>query len=202
MPTDSRPVIPNEKVLATHFEQCRPKLRAMIASRLDPRARGRRDADDLLHEVFLKARGALDRYAQSGMTPYAWFYRLAMDLIRDDHDFQHAECRNVCKERALPDGSTAGLVPQLAGSGTSPSQRAAKEELQALMHARLHAVLPQLDPDDREILLKHNFDGLTLAELAQVLAIPPATARQRYARARLKLRDHWIRLYGEPEAQS
>ena len=155
MPTDSPPPIADEKALAVHFEQCAPKLRAMIASRLDPRARGRRDAGDLLQEVYLRACGRLDDYAQSGMTPYAWLYRLSMDSIFDDHDFQHRQCRDVSKEQAFPEESSAGLVLQPAGPGSTPSQHVAKEELRALLHERLNAALAQLEPNEREIGRAH-----------------------------------------------
>jgi RNA polymerase sigma factor (sigma-70 family) len=202
MPADSRPEISSEKALSRHFEQCAPKLRAMIASRLDPRAGGRRDANDLLQEVYLKARDRLDAYARSGMTPYAWLYQIALDLIFDDHDFQHRRCRDVGKEQPFPEESSAGLIPQPAVPGSTPSQHAAREELRRLFHERLTAVLARLDQDDQELIWKHAVDGLTLAEIAQLSGIEPAATRQRYARARLRLRTIWIHLYGEPESRS
>src|SRR5207248_2005075 len=109
-PPVSRPVIPDEKALADQLERLGPKLRAMIDSRLDPRARGRRGADDVLQEVYLRARGRLADYARSGMTPYAWLYQLVLDWMYDDHDYQHRRCRDVGREQALPEDSTAELV--------------------------------------------------------------------------------------------
>jgi RNA polymerase sigma factor (sigma-70 family) len=202
VPADIRPEIPDESALALQFEQHAPKLRAMIASRLDPKARARRDASDLLQGVYLKARDRLDDYARSGMTPYAWLYQMALDSIFDDHDYQHRRCRDVGKERAFPEESSACLVPQPVGTDSTPSQHVATEELRKLMHERLNAVLARLDAEDQELIWKHTVDGLTLAEIAQIARIEPATARQRYARARLKLRDTWIELYGEPESRS
>lgn len=54
--------------------------------------------------------------------------------------------------------------------------------------ARVRAALARLSPADQEILRLDAWDGLTGEQVAHVLQISPAAARQRLARARGRLR--------------
>lgn len=52
-------------------------------------------------------------------------------------------------------------------------------------------VLGRLTPEHRAILVLRDLDGLSEREAGTMLAIPPATARSRLARARLAFRKAW-----------
>ena len=56
-----------------------------------------------------------------------------------------------------------------------------------LDHVR--ALIGDLDPVDREIIGLHYWEGFTLAEVARILGMRPATVRSRHARARASMRD-------------
>src|SRR4051794_14099268 len=71
--------------LTNLFEESKARLRAMLQRRLDPALSARVDADDLLHETLLLARRRWHRFAASGMSAYAWLYRLALDCLIEAH---------------------------------------------------------------------------------------------------------------------
>ena len=55
--------------------------------------------------------------------------------------------------------------------------------------ADLRRALARLTPGDREVLLLVTWEGLTPAETAIALGIPPGTARSRLHRARALMRE-------------
>jgi RNA polymerase sigma-70 factor, ECF subfamily len=74
--------------------------------------------------------------------------------------------------------------PQLMGRFTSPSEVAARAELQL----RVQEALNCLEPLDRELLALRHHDQLTNAEAAQVLEISEAAAGSRFVRALKRLK--------------
>ncbi len=112
------------------------------------------------------------------------------------------------RERSIPADHTEarmwmfGVARRvLSGHWRSRSRRSAlSERLGATLDTVVHddsdldedgvraaiATLPELD---REIVQLVYWDGFTLAEVAHVLSMRPATVRSRMARARAKLRD-------------
>ena len=57
-----------------------------------------------------------------------------------------------------------------------------------------------LKPEDRESLCMRFYDQLSTEEMAGVLNLSEATARQRYSRARLRFRETWRKLFGDEGA--
>ncbi len=190
-----------QATLGKWYQEYGPKLLAMLRQRLDPRAAGRRGADDVLNDAFVRAEKRWDDFARSGMTPYAWLYRLALDCVFDDHDRQHARGRDVLRERALPDHSSEQMVLGLFSTGGSPSQAAVRDERLQRLRVRMAETLQLLSPGDRDLLCMRHYDDLDLKEIAQVLGIKEGTARVRYARVRSRLLQLWVERYGEEDLQ-
>lgn len=183
--------------LAQTFEEHRPRLRAMVAWRSNPALAGRRDPDDILHQAYLKAQQRWDDFKASGLTAYAWLYRLVLDELHDDYDYQTRRRRSPRAEVAWPDRSSQQLVLGLVGHLPSPSDELARREFLERLQQRVRQTLDLLDGDSREVLYMHFFDQLNQKEIAEVLGIGHGAARQRYTRARLRFRDLWKRLFAE-----
>src|SRR5262249_51526097 len=96
---------------------------------------------------------------------------------------------------AMPEASSAALAAQLVGHHTTPSQAAARAELQL----RLQDALNAMAAVDREVLTLRHFEQLTNAETARVLGLRESAASRRYARALLRLKDLLTRLGDGPE---
>ena len=85
---------------------------------------------------------------------------------------------------ARPQTSSVALAARLLGRLTSPSQAAARVELQV----RVQDALNSLDPLDREVLSLRHFEQLTNTETARILGLSEAAASNRYVRALKRLR--------------
>ena len=107
-----------------------------------------------------------------------------------------SERRAVQREAPLPDESSIQLAQLALAAGPTPSQQLVQQELVC----RVRQALADLPETDREILLMRNFEGLSNQEVAQVLALDPATASKRYGRALLRLRK--VLLDGEVQEPS
>ncbi len=171
--------------LAKMFEEHRSRLLAMLQSRIDPAMRARLDAEDVLHETFLLAQRRWHRFASSEMSPYPWFYGLAIDSLIEAWRRQNCDRRDPRREIRWPDRSSAQQAHNLIDSATTPSEAFAREE----MCRRVQQVLDTLKPNDREVLWMRHFDQLSFADLAMLLKIPENTAIKRYVRAVRRLKD-------------
>ena len=92
--------------------------------------------------------------------------------------------RDVHLGGARPQTSSVALAARLLGRLTSPSQAAARVELQV----RVQDALSSLDPLDREVLSLRHFEQLTNTETARILGLSEAAASNRYVRALKRLR--------------
>lgn len=177
--------------LTRMFEEHRPRLLGMLQGRIDPALRARVSADQVLQEAFFLARRRWERFATSGMAPYAWLYRISRDTLFEVSRREARDCRDPHREVPWPERSADQQVLGLIASATSPSEAFAREELLQ----RVRAVLAQLKPIHREVLRMRHFEHLSIAEIAMVLKIPVNTAVKRYARALQRLRDLLPDLY-------
>ncbi len=177
--------------LSKMLEEHRSRLLIMLQSRIDPAMGARVTAEDVLSETFFLARRRWHRFASSGMTPYSWLYRLAMDSLIEVWRRQNCDGRNPRHEISWPDRSSAEQVLKLIDSGTTPSEAFAREELRQ----RVQQVLSQLKPIDREVLWMRHFDQLSFRDLAMLLNIPENTAMKRYVRALQRLKNLLPDLY-------
>ena len=177
--------------LTKMFEEHRSRLLVMLQSRIDPAMGARVTAEDVLQEAFFLARRRWHRFAASGMTPYSWLYRLAMDSLIEVWRRENRDGRDPRREIPWPDRSSAQQALKLIDSGTTPSEAYAREEL----CQRVQEILSQIKPTDREVLWMRHFDQLSFADLAMLLKIPENTAIKRYARALRRLKDLLPDLY-------
>jgi RNA polymerase sigma-70 factor, ECF subfamily len=177
------------------FEASSDRLLAFLRWRSTPGLAARRDPEDILQNAYLQAQKRWDEYGRSGMAFYPWFCRLVLNCLFDDHDYQSQRQRDYRAEQAWPDRSSVQLALGLENPGTTPSEAAGRREL----HAQIDEVLGLLPPDHQEILVLIHFAELTREAAAQILGIAGNTARQRYARARVRFREVWKERFGDEE---
>jgi RNA polymerase sigma-70 factor, ECF subfamily len=179
---DSRAV---ETLLAAH----RDRLRRMVAARLDSRVLARVDPSDVVQETMAEAAAALPRYLRDRPIPFlAWLRQFAWQRLVKLHRYHiHAQRRSVTREEdfspELPDESLLALTRRLAANGTSPSQAMIRDE----SRRKVRDALAELTSSDREILLMHIIEQMTMAEVAGVLGITEGAAKVRHLRALRRL---------------
>ena len=169
----------------------RPRLRRMIALRMNPLLRGRLDPSDVIQEAFLDATAGLAQYAERAEMPlFLWLRWLAGMRLTTLHR-KHLGCqvrdaaREISVDRAMPGASSAALAAQLVGGQTSASEVAMRSERKT----RIQEVLEAMDPLDREVLVLRHFEELSNLETAQALGLQEAAASKRYIRALRRLKE-------------
>jgi RNA polymerase sigma-70 factor (ECF subfamily) len=132
--------------------------------------RARRDAEDLLHDVFLEAwRNAGDYDPARGSVKNWLLLRMrsrCLDRVRS-HAFSRAEALQADAARY---GSDEKFDRRIDG-------------------ARARSLLDTLPEGQREVLELGYLQGLSLSEIANVLGIPVGTVKSRVSAAMLKLRE-------------
>jgi RNA polymerase sigma-70 factor, ECF subfamily len=169
------------QLLARH----RPRLKRLVALRLDRRLVGRLDPSDVVQEVLAEADRKLPDYLAKRPLPfYPWLRGLAWDellRLRDQH--VRAGKRSVLREEgpvgALPDESVLELAQRLVDPGTGPSQKVLREE----MCVRVRRALGQLGERDREVLVLRFLEQLSVREAAAVLGASEGAVKTRQVRA-------------------
>jgi len=173
------------------LDRFQPRLRRMVALRLDPRLTGRIDPSDVLQEAYIDAGKALPGYVTDPKYPFfLWLRLLTGRRLNKLHRFHLGQqTRDATRDVSLfhgatPEASSTAIAAQLIGRGSEPAEHAARVEFQDHVMAAVSA----LDPIDREVLALRHFEQLTTFEAAQVLGISPAAAGKRYVRALQRLR--------------
>ncbi|MCP2164540.1 RNA polymerase sigma-70 factor, ECF subfamily [Goodfellowiella coeruleoviolacea] len=142
----------------------------------------RAEAEDVAQEVFVTAWRRLGELADPGAVR-TWLFRIA-----------HRQCLGVIRKRrdrrteptdTLPD-STGTAVGTAGVDGSIDPQRAT--EAGAGVRA-LYRALRQLPPPQRAVWLLAEVDGLSYAEIAQVVGATEQAVRGRLSRARARLAE-------------
>jgi RNA polymerase sigma-70 factor (ECF subfamily) len=173
------------------FERHRARLQRMVELRMDARLQGRIDAADVLQDAYLEVARSLPEYIRSPEIPvFLWLRFITGRKLQALHRHHlgtglRDASRDISIFRgALPQASSQMLAAQLVGRFTSPSEAAARAEIQL----RVQEALNSLEPLDRELLALRHFEQLTNFEAAQVLEISPAAAGSRFVRALKRLK--------------
>lgn len=180
-----------DRVLAEQFTKHHPRLRRLVAFRMDPMAISRVDPDDVLQEAWLAARSRLDSYLEStAMSIYVWLRLIALQTIIDVHR-RHLGAkmrdafREVSIEQAQSSDTSQAIARQLLGAESSPSQALMRDEASR----RLEQVINNMESIDREVLALRHFEELSNNEVAEVLGIQVKAASIRYIRALKRLKE-------------
>lgn len=139
------------------------------------------DAEDATERTFMAALRGLDRFEDRGSTFRAWLFRIARNTVANAHRSRRRRRTEPLPdsfERPAPNADPAGLV-------------ALADELHAVRHA-----IAEMPDDRRQVIVLRFVDGLSTAEVAEVLDRSPGAVRVLLHRA---LRDLAARLARSPE---
>lgn len=134
------------------------------------------DVEDIAQETFIKAYRALPRFRGESAF-YTWLYRIAVNTAKNHLSARHQRVQTV--ELDAEEGDGVDLPAALKQEDT-PEDALRSDELKAAIDDAL-AALPE---DLRSALTLREFNGLSYAQIADVLACPVGTVRSRIFRAR------------------
>ena len=127
--------------------------------------RDRADAEDLLQEVFVRVWDRADAYDKALGTPAAWLVRIARNRAIDR-----------VRARAVRPAEGGSVLPiDYPSGGPSPERAAGAAETGRAIAGALAA----LPPEQRELIERAFFDGLTHTELAARTGLPLGTVKTR-----------------------
>jgi RNA polymerase sigma-70 factor (ECF subfamily) len=163
----------DSSALATLYDRFAPSMLA-VGERILGSAR---EAEDLVHDVFLEAWLRARYYDPARGTVRTWLMmRLRSRALDRRRSAQRA--RSVDLDELRHEGKPSDSPP---GSGVDAR--------------RLHTLLADLAPDQRTVLELSYFEGHSCSEIATALGVPLGTVKSRMARAIAQLRTS---LHTEP----
>jgi RNA polymerase sigma-70 factor (ECF subfamily) len=167
------------------LDRHRPDLLRFVELRRDPKMRARVDASDVVQETQLEVYRRLGDFLDRRPMPFhVWLRKTAYErLLMARRQHVKAAQRAVGRERPLPDRSSLLFARRIIARGSTPSQRLGRRELAR----RLHRLLAEMPETDREILVMRNLEERSYQEIACILGVEAAAARQRHGRALIRL---------------
>ena len=168
--------MPSVTTRSAEFEQLALPLFPSLYNHAHWLTHNQAEAEDLVQETFSKALRAFDSF-QSGTNFKAWIFRILRNTFLTTRT-GIAASRTVF----LEDDST---TIDVAGTGPTPEDILIRLDNQAVLHAALEQLPPQL----REILLLCDVEEIKYKDLALILDVPIGTVMSRISRARRVLRQ-------------
>lgn len=138
------------------------------------------DAEDILQETLLAAARSIGDF-RGGASLSTWLYTIARSFcIKKRRKSKYAPDREHSLEAEVePEGEA------LAHPGQSPDELAHARHLRAALDRALEA----LEPEQREVLLLRDFEGLKASEVSQIVGISVPAVKSRLHRARAKVAE-------------
>lgn len=153
------------------FLRYQHKIHALVGRYLRPD-----EVEDVAQEAFIKAFRALPRFRGESAF-YTWLYRIAINTAKN-----HLASRSRRPQQVELDADAAATseTAEALKDEEDPEGALRGDELKAAVVRALEA-LPE---DLRSALTLREFDGLSYAEIAAIMACPVGTVRSRIFRAR------------------
>lgn len=137
------------------------------------------DARDAAQDTFLKAYRSLRRFR--GESRFAtWLYRIAVNTGLSVRRSRKARPRLVSLSSA---GSVESAFDPPAATGEASEMASMSEQAQMAQEALL-----RLEEEQRQIIVLHDVNGCSYAEIAEILGCASGTVKSRLHRARMRLR--------------
>jgi RNA polymerase sigma-70 factor (ECF subfamily) len=138
------------------------------------------EADDVSQEAFVRAYGAIDRF-DGRSEPFTWLYRITINLSLNA--LRSRKSRRVAG--STEDPRLEALLVERRPAFADPARQATDRELAAAVCEGVDSLSETL----RTTLVLVAIDGLSHAEVSQVLGCPEGTVAWRVHEARKKLKE-------------
>ena len=145
------------------------------------------DAEDTMQEVLLKSLPYLPKF-DSAKALGVWLYKVARNrCLMNRRGNKFSPKVNLSLDELMPDGRE--LQQLLQSDRPSPESEVLENEAAD----RLHQSILKVPPQYRFVLVLHDMEGLSTAEVARVTGLREGTVRVRLHRARLFVRRELAR---------
>ena len=143
--------------------------------------KNRADADDVMQETFIKVYRSIHTFRKDA-TFETWLYRIT---VNEALNFvKRRDRRRECRLETAGETEYESTVRHRGQIANDPHAQAEKSELRQHVTAAVNS----LPVKHRTVVILHEFEGLTHAEIASILNCSEGTVRSRLHYARKKLR--------------
>jgi RNA polymerase sigma-70 factor (ECF subfamily) len=164
----------------------RPYLQRLAERKLDAAVRPKEGSSDLVQVTIIEGQAGFPCCAADNPAALRlWLRRILFNNLRDLHRrYRQAQRRDVRRERSLDDVEYHAFVAETSlQDDETPSERIWQDEKQAIVHEAIAG----LKPEYQEAIVLRYQDGLTFAEIGEVVGLTPGAAESLVKRAVLKL---------------
>jgi RNA polymerase sigma factor (sigma-70 family) len=163
---------------APRFTEVVARERARLGHFIRGQVRDAAEAEDILQDVLLEFYAATDAIEQAG----AWLFRVAKNRIID-------RARKK-KEEPLPSADDEDGRSWLEENLPDPAAGPDAAYARSVLLGSIQAALQTLPPEQREVFVAHEIEGLSFADMSTQWHVPKNTllARKRYAVLALRAR--------------
>ncbi len=139
----------------------------------------------MVQEAYLRAYGYFDTYQRGDMRPWL------LAIVRNCYSTLGRQ------RRSGRTSYVAELPPEDGGELLEPLWSIPARDPEALLlqgadSERVNALMQELPPDYREVLLLREVEELSYRQIAEAVGVPVGTVMSRLARARTTLRRRWF----------
>jgi RNA polymerase sigma-70 factor (ECF subfamily) len=157
-----------------------PWIREQVHRRLGDVLRGKGETQDYVQDALLEVLRYGPRFTMSDRNQFrSLLCRIIENVLCGKHDWFDAHRRRMAREQPLPRDSLLCLDPPDRTSVERPSAAATANEREAWVRMALELLLPE----DREAILRRQWQQQTFAEMAAELGVSEDAARMRFHRA-------------------
>ena len=176
---------PSDEELVEQFQRGDPHAFDVLVERWDRKIQGaiyrimgpEEDARDLSQETLLKAYRALSTFKKEARFS-SWLYQIALNACRD-----RMRRRKSRPQVSLDELMEAGEVAP-PSRGPNPLELVQAKDLSRVVAAAVES----LPPEQREVVVLKEYQGLTFLEIAETLDVPISTVKTRLYRGLAQLR--------------
>lgn len=141
------------------------------------------DAQDLVQETLMKAYRAYGKF-EAGTNLKAWLFRILTNSYINVYRYKKRRPNEV----DVDDTETMFLYHKLRGSNAEDVTESVEDTfIESITDADISEALEQLPEQYREVILLADIEGLSYAEIADMLEIPGGTVMSRLHRGRKAL---------------
>ncbi len=151
-------------------------------------------AQDLVQETFVRVVKSISRYSHRGAFS-TWLYQVAVNLCRDHLRRKRLPVVSLHDYYTTVSGEKVFVKDRVADEGARTDAAAEAAEREQLVRR----LLGGLSEDQRVVILLKEYQGLTFAEIAEVLDVPESTVKARLYRGLRAMRERLERHERSPE---
>jgi RNA polymerase sigma-70 factor (ECF subfamily) len=130
------------------------------------------DARDICQETFLRVLKKAHRFRE-GSKFSTWMYQIALNLCRDQLRKRRRWSTILAEDREL--NEQTDIPPDVRLAADDPSRQVEKRQ----KTRALQLALKEIPPEQREVLIMKEYEGLKFKEIAEILDAPESTVKSR-----------------------